>query len=205
MSGAISIPFQLLSILWPDTPQKNVFTGVAFAGLWIAAFNERRKSSQLADDHNKALKKLEDDYRQKILDLESFNKKSEEKIQKLEHQISDKSAREKMLSLMGEYHVQLKKRIREIQEMNPWDYCDKYREDISKKCFDLDTAGILNQIEAALVLYGSYALVAIFKDTTDMNRTPIEPGYATENMKMWQNVLDELNHRAKRLMKIIES
>ena len=128
-------------------------------------------------------------------------------IAALRKEIKNRELQKVIKNALGDFHIELSRRVREIRDVSFMGYKEKYP-DSYNRTIDADTQRLLNQIKAYLKTTIGQDAVAVFEDTTQgIKETPVEDQGSliiTEPLKYWHLVMDRLNHYAAQLMKVIE-
>jgi len=127
----------------------------------------------------------------------------ESQIQTLQTQLDDREKRLKIEEALGDYHLLILSRVREIERMGSFEFTNKNAESYTREVFDPDTQKLLNEVEAFLGTKIKGASIATFRDPAGRPPTPTK-SQSDFKGNYWQAVIDHLKHRATQLMKIID-
>src|ERR1019366_8721177 len=117
---------------------------------------------------------------------------------------NDRVKQKEIEKKLGDYHERIGKRVAEITRMSQYNYIPKYKESYEKRVFDSDTAVLLDEIAAFLVLNVEGAARSIFLDEGNM-KLPMSSGPIDLERAYWVGVVCMLEHRGRQLMKVIET
>lgn len=188
------------SVLW-------LFVLCALLGVLVAAFLAFRGQLRSTEAVSRALESKKAEMQELLSTHTSEIRANEWSIQKLRQELDDRAKRKDLANKLGDYHLVLSRRIREIKEMYCFQYAEKYPENFENSTLDPDTTALLEEIKVFLGIFTDKSLVAIYENKTGFQKTDINQSMDWQfraKEGYWQGALDVTQHKANQLMKIIE-